>query len=63
MPDIPLFKIPIVRHLGWVLAVKIVALLAIWYFFFSQPVPVPQAQSLNQHFGLVTPAPHIPPEE
>lgn len=63
MPVIPLFKLPLVRHLSWVLAIKLVALFTIWYFFFSQPAPAPQVQTLNQHLGLVTPAPEIPPEE
>jgi hypothetical protein len=59
----PIMSLPIVRHLTWVLAIKLLALFVIWYFFFSQPVPVPQAQTLNQHFGLVTPASESPVEE
>lgn len=63
MPASPLWQIPLVRHLSRILVVKLVVLFVIWYFFFSQPAPAPQAQSLDQHFGLVTPAPETPTEE
>ncbi|MCP5350974.1 MAG: hypothetical protein H7A10_08430 [Oceanospirillaceae bacterium] len=63
MPSTPLFKLPIVRHLSFILALKLVALFGIWYFFFSQPEPAPKAQTLDQHFGLVNPAPANLPEE
>lgn len=63
MKTTPIISLPIVRHLTWVLVIKLLTLFVIWYFFFSQPVPAPQAQTLNQHFGLVAPVSEPPVEE
>lgn len=35
-----MFKRKLVRELAWVLAVKLVALTAIYFLFFAAPVPV-----------------------
>ena len=55
MPSKSLWHQPLLRELATVLLLKLFLLYGLWYFFFSQPTPPPDAQRLQQQLLGQTP--------
>ncbi len=56
LPEDSVFRIPLVFHLSWVLALKLALLLLLWQLAFKPLLGQPQAP-VTQQLGLLSSAP------